>query len=367
VTRWFAPGRINLIGEHTDYNDGFVLPFALEFGCTATVSPPAEGASDGWAARSAQEADPVVVRRSGLADAADVTGWSRYVLGVLWLLTDRGVDVPPLEIVVDSDVPTGAGLSSSAALVCSVVRAVDDHLGLGLDDDAVFALTRDVENDAVGAPTGGMDQLVSLRGRAGHVLLCDMRSHATRSVPLDLAGAGLAMLVVDTRAPHQHSDGEYGARRRGCEEAARRLGVPALRDVTEDDLADALDRLDDDELRRYVRHVVTEDARVLEVARLLDAGGIAEIGPHLSASHVSMRDDFQITVPEVDTAVDALHEAGALGARMTGGGFGGCVIGLVPERDVAAAGDAVRRAFADAGFNEPALFTAAPEDGARSA
>lgn len=361
MTRWFAPGRINLIGEHTDYNDGFVLPFALEFGCTAAVSTH----PDGWSVRSVQEPDPVVVRRTGLADATEVPEWSRYVLGALWLLTDRGVEVPALEVVVDSDVPTGAGLSSSAALVCSAVRAIDDHLGLALDDDAIFALTRDVENDAVGAPTGGMDQLVSLRGRAGHVLLCDMRSHETRPVPLDLSGAGLAVLVADTRAPHKHSDGEYGARRRGCEEAARRLGVPALRDVATDDLDDALARLDDDELQRYVRHVVTEDGRVLEVARLLDAGRLPEIGPALTASHASMRDDFRITVPEVDTAVEALLGAGALGARMTGGGFGGCVIGLVPERDVAAAEDAVRRAFADAGFGEPSLFTAAPAAGAR--
>ena len=362
MTSWFAPGRINLIGEHTDYNDGFVLPFALSVGCTATVVP----ASDGWAVRSVQESEPVVVRRSGLADADDAPEWTRYVLGALWLLTDRGVDVPPLEITVDSDVPTGAGLSSSAALVCSVVRAVDDHLGLDLDDDAIFALTRDVENDAVGAPTGGMDQLISLRGRAGHVLLCDMRSHDTRPVPLDLAGSDLTVLVADTKAPHRHSDGEYGARRRGCEEAARRLGVPALRDVSGSDLAEALDRLDDEELQRYVRHVVTEDERVLQVARLLDEGRLSDIGPALTASHASMRDDFRITVPEVDTAVDALLSSGALGARMTGGGFGGCVIGLVPERDVEAAGDAVRRAFADAGFGEPSLFTAAAEAGARS-
>ncbi len=361
MTLWFAPGRINLIGEHTDYNDGFVLPFALAYGCSASVGT----AADGWSVRSAQQSQPVVVRRSGLADAAEVPEWSRYVLGALWLLTDRGVEVPPLEVVVDSDVPTGAGLSSSAALVCSVVRAVEDHLGLGLDDDAIFALTRDVENEAVGAPTGGMDQLVSLRGRAGHALLCDMRSHDTRPVPLDLAGAGLAVLVADTRAPHRHSDGEYGARRRGCEEAARQLGVPALRDVAEEDLAAALGRLHDDELRRYVRHVVTEDARVLEVARLLDDGRLAEIGPALTASHHSMRDDFRITVPEVDVAVEALLAAGALGARMTGGGFGGCVIGLVPDGSVDAAGDAVRRAFADAGFGEPALFTAAPAAGAR--
>ena len=362
MTSWFAPGRINLIGEHTDYNDGFVLPFALAVGCTAHVLPAAEG----WAVRSAQESEPVVVRRSGLAGADDVPEWTRYVLGALWLLTDRGIDVPPLEITVDSDVPPGAGLSSSAALVCSVVRSVDDHLGLGLDDDAVFALTRDVENDAVGAPTGGMDQLVSLRGEAGHVLLCDMRSHHTRPVPLDLAGHGLSVLVADTRAPHKHSDGEYGARRRGCEEAARILGVPALRDVSGEGLADALGRLDDDELRRYVRHVVTEDERVLAVARLLDEGRLPDIGQALTASHRSMRDDFRITVPEVDTAVDALLSAGALGARMTGGGFGGCVIGLLPEGDVEAAGDAVRRAFADAGFGEPSIFTASAEAGARA-
>jgi galactokinase len=366
MTIWRAPGRINLVGEHTDYNDGFVLPFALEVGCTASVSDLAAEGSDGWTVRSAQQPEPVVVRRSGLggADLADVPEWSRYVLGALWLLTDRGVDVPPLELEVDSDVPSGAGLSSSAALVCSVARAVDDHLGLGLDDDALFALTRDVENDAVGAPTGGMDQLVSLRGEAGHALFCDMRSHETRSVPLDLRGNGLAVLVADTRAPHRHSDGEYGARRRGCEEAARRLGVAALRDVTADDLDAALDRLDDEELRRYVRHVVTEDDRVLSVVRLLDAGRLADIGPLLTASHRSMRDDFRITVPEVDTAVDALLEAGALGARMTGGGFGGCVIGLVPAGSVDAAGDAVRRAFADGGFGAPDLFTAEPSRGA---
>ncbi|MCF6376636.1 galactokinase [Nocardioides KLBMP 9356] len=362
MTSWFAPGRINLIGEHTDYNDGFVLPFALGVGCAATVAD----ADSEWTVRSAQEPEPVVVRRSGLSDAEDVPEWTRYVLGALWLLTDRGVDVPPLEITVDSDVPTGAGLSSSAALVCSVVRAVDDHLGLGLDDDEVFALTRDVENDAVGAPTGGMDQLISLRGEAGHVLLCDMRSHDTRAVPLDLAGHGLSVLVADTKAPHRHSDGEYGARRRGCEEAARVLGVPALRDVGGPDLSSALGRLDSEELRRYVRHVVTEDERVLAVTRLLDEGRLPDIGQALTASHASMRDDFRITVPEVDTAVDALLSAGALGARMTGGGFGGCVIGLLPEDDVDAGGDAVRRAFADAGFGEPSLFTATAEAGARS-
>ena len=349
MTRWFAPGRINLIGEHTDYNDGFVLPYALSVGCTTTVEP----ADEDWTVRSHQAAGDVVVRRSGLADAPEVPEWSRYVLGALWLLTDRGVDVPPLRLVVDSDVPTGAGLSSSAALVCSVVRAVDDHLGLGLDDDALFSLTRDVENDAVGAPTGGMDQLVSLRGVARHVLFCDMRDTTTRPVPFDPAASGLAMVVVDTQAPHRHSDGEYGARRRGCEAAARQLGVRALRDVDAGDLAASLARLESEELQRYVRHIVTENARVLATVELLQDGRIGDIGPLLTASHASMRDDFRITVPEVDSTVESLMSLGALGARMTGGGFGGCVIALVPQ-------DRVEAAVAEF----PVAFVASAERGA---
>ena len=352
MTRWRAPGRINLVGEHTDYNDGFVLPLALEVGCTATLAERGPGASDdAWTVRSEQQPDPVVVPRTGLSDAPEVAGWSRYVLGTLWLLTDRGADVPPLELVVDSDVPTGAGLSSSAALVCSVARAVDDHLGLGLDSAALLALTREVENDVVGAPTGGMDQLISLRGVADHALFCDMRDLTSRAVSFDPAADGLALVVVDTQAPHRHADGEYGARRRGCEEAARTLGVPALRDV--EDLDDALSQLDDEEQRRYVRHVVTENARVLETVELLDSERLAEIGPLLSASHASMRDDFRITVPEVDETVEALLGLGALGARMTGGGFGGCVIGLVPEDVV---GAVVAR--------YPVAFVAEAQDGA---
>ncbi|WP_307853687.1 galactokinase [Nocardioides palaemonis] len=361
MTRFFAPGRINLIGEHTDYNDGFVLPVALAQGCTATV----EDAASGWTVTSAQTDDEVVVEPGGLTGRDDVAEWATYVLGALWLLHDDGVEVPPLRIAVDSDVPTGAGLSSSAALVCSVVSALDAHLGLGLDPAGLLSLSRRVENDAVGAPTGGMDQLVSLRGEAGHALFCDMRDLTSQAVPFDPLASGLALLVVDTKAPHRLVDGEYAARRSGCEEAARRLGVPALRDVTEDGLGDALAELHDDELRRYTRHVVTEDARVLAVVDLLGAGRLDEVGPLLTASHASMRDDFRITVPEVDLAVDALHEAGAIGARMTGGGFGGCVIGLVPEDDVDAAGGAVRRAFADAGFAAPVLFTATAEAGAR--
>jgi galactokinase len=357
---WHAPGRINLIGEHTDYNDGFVLPMALPMGCTAAV----DSAREGWSVVSAQATETVTVSPSGLAEREQVPEWATYVLGALWLLHDDGVEVPPVRISVDSDVPTGAGLSSSAALVCSVVCALDEHLGLGLDPAGLLALSRRVENDAVGAPTGGMDQLVSLRGEEGHALFCDMRDLTSEAVPFDPAGSGLALLVVDTRAPHRLVDGEYAARRSGCEEAARLLGVPALRDVTDAD--EAVARLEDEELQRYVRHVVTEDARVLEAVEVLRAGHLDRLGPLFTASHASMRDDFRITVPEVDTAAETLLAAGAVGARMTGGGFGGCVIGLVPEGEVDAAGDAVRRAFADAGFGEPSLFTAAAAAGARA-
>ncbi|GAA1936132.1 galactokinase [Nocardioides hwasunensis] len=362
MSRWFAPGRINLIGEHTDYNDGFVLPMALAMGCTTTVSAPASG----WSVGSAQQPGAEVrVTPSGMSGRDEVPGWATYALGALWLLHDDGVDVPPLRIDLDSDVPTGAGLSSSAALVCSVVCALDEHLGLDLGAAGLLDLSRRVENDAVGAPTGGMDQLASLRGEAGHALFCDMRDLTSRSVPFDPAASGLSLLVADTNAPHRHADGEYAARRAGCEEAARRLGVPALRDVAGADLEAALARLEDEELRRYVRHVVTEDDRVVSAVEVLSAGRLEDLGPLLTDSHASMRDDFRITVPEVDSAVEAFVGAGALGARMTGGGFGGCVIALVPDADVDAAREGVRRAAAEAGHPEPTLFTATAEPGAR--
>lgn len=356
-TRAFAPGRVNLIGEHTDYNDGFVLPFALGLGCTATVVLGGEG----WSATSAQQDDEVATTTCA---PSDVPGWATYVLGPLWLLADRGVDVPPLRIHVDSNVPLGAGLSSSAALVCSVITALDEALSLGLSADESLALSRAVENDVVGAPTGGMDQLVSLRAVEGHALFCDMRSLETSPVPFDLEAAGLALLVIDTRAPHRHVDGEYAERRAGCEEAARVLGVPALRDVTADDVEAAVEGLDDDRLQRYVRHVVTENDRVLATVDLLSEGDVAGIGPLLTASHASMRDDFAISVPEVDAAVEALLEAGALGARMTGGGFGGCVIGLLPTAGVEPAVDIVTRRFRDGGWQEPTGFLVTPGPGA---
>lgn len=351
TVRWHAPGRVNLIGEHTDYNAGLALPFALTQGCAASVTP-----SDRFAAASAQHDETVTV--DSLDDLPD--GWVRYVLGPAKVLRDRGHDVPPVRVEIDSDVPVGAGLSSSAAVVCSVTGALSDLLGLALGDDDLLAVSRAAENDVVGAPTGGLDQLASLRCRAGHVLLCDFADLSTEAVPFAPADHGLRVLVVDTRVEHGHSDGEYAARRASCEEAAHRLGVDSLREVTD---PGALDRLDD-VLRRRARHVVTENDRVRAVVDFLRRGEVAAVGPLLSSSHASLRDDFEVTVPALDLAAETLVEAGALGARMTGGGFGGCVVALVPDERVAAATSAVELAFAAAGHRPPAAFTADPSAGA---
>jgi galactokinase len=367
---WLAPGRVNLIGEHTDYNDGFVLPLAIPAGCLALVA-----ATDTGVVRiaSAQEDDTAQAEVDGLAPG-DVDGWARYVAGVVWALAEAGKPVAGVDIYVDGNVPGGAGLSSSAALECCVVGALDALFALNCSAEERVAVARKAENDYVGAPTGGMDQLISVGGQTGHVLLCDMRSLEVEAVPFDLAAAGLALLVVDTRAAHELVSGEYGERRASCEKAAALLGVPALRDIALGDLDVALEKLrsdggeDAETIVKRARHVVTEDARVLETVELLRRGEFRAIGDAMLASHTSMRDDFEITVPEVDLAVTtAVTQDGVIGSRMTGGGFGGCVISVVEADVVDAVADAVVTAFADAGFDAPVCFTATATEGARAA
>jgi galactokinase len=390
---WAAPGRLNLIGEHVDYNAGRCLPLALPErtfvalalrpdGLVRAHSPNLRGRDQ--QGRAGDEPDGA--RWEGaLADVGPgrVPGWAGYVAGVPWALQRAGHAVRGFDAEIDSYVPVASGLSSSAALECAVVLALDDLLGFGLaaDDDGrsrLAAACVDAENLIAGAPTGGLDQAASLRCRAGHALALDCRDFSTRQVPLDPAAAGLQLLVIDTRASHAHADGKYGSRREACQDACRLLGVPTLRDVATADLDDALTRLGHlagtarpeaaAELQRRVRHVVTEIDRVGEVVTLLDAGRVADIAPLLDASHASLRDDFEVSCAELDLACDAARAAGALGARMTGGGFGGSAVALVASADADRVASAVAAAFAAAGFAPPAFGRATPSGpGARVA
>ena len=355
---WSAPGRVNLIGEHTDYNDGFVLPFALPQRTAVAASRLPEKA---WVAHTERVAEPARFSRAHL-EPGSVEGWAAYVAGVAWALGD---EAPGARLAIASDVPLGAGLSSSAALECAVLAALAELGGLDLPEERRPRIAQRAENDFVGMPCGIMDQTAAVRCRAGHALLIDCAGDTSvEQVPFDLAGAGLALLVIDSKAPHQLVSGEYAARRKSCEEGAAALGVPSLRAAD----AASLSRIADPVIRARVRHVVTENQRVLDTVALLRAGRLREIGPLLTASHASMRDDFEITVPEVDTAVAAALAAGAHGARMTGGGFGGCVIALVDVDATDRVADAVAAAFAERGFAPPAPFTTSPSDGtARSA
>jgi galactokinase len=290
-----------------------------------------------------------------------VTGWASYVAGVVWALHGAGYDVPGARLAIASDVPLGAGLSSSAALECAVLAALAPaDLAIG----EWPALAQRAENDFVGMPCGIMDQSAATLCRAGHALFLDCRTLAVEHIPFDVAAVGLAVLVIDTRAPHRLVTGEYAARRTACERAAAALGLPALRDLALTELPAALARLPDDVARRRVHHVVTENQRVLDTVALLRAGRIHDIGPLMTASHASLRVDFEVTVPELDAAVDAALAAGAYGARMTGGGFGGCVLALANASAAAMVADAVASTFAAHGFRPPAPFVATPSAGA---
>ena len=365
---WLAPGRANLMGEHTDYNDGFVLPFALGQEVTAAAAGRAGPGKRRLTVCSRQEpADLVVVDLDGLAPG-QVTGWAAYPAGVAWALEAAGHRVPGACLAIDSDLPAGAGLSSSAALECATALALTSLGALNVPRGELVTLCCRAENEFVGVPTGIMDQSASLLCRAGHALLLDCRSLETSQVPFEPAAAGAGLLLINTRARHELTDGEYGQRRAECEEAARRLGIPSLRYLT--DVADT-DSLTDPVLRRRARHVVTDNQRVLEVVALLRAPSgpssdtYPAIGRLLAQAHVSLRDDFEVSWPEADAAVEAALGAGAAGARMIGGGFGGSVLALVPAAAGGAVRHAVTAAFARRGWTAPEFLDAVPADSAR--
>lgn len=357
---WSAPGRVNLIGEHTDYNEGFVLPFAINRRTYA-----AAGLRSDSKVRVASTFAPeaVEVELSAIS-AASASGWSAYPLGVLWAIHEKtGTWGSGLDIFIDSDVPVGSGLSSSAAIECAVAVAVNELWQTGLSNSDLARIGQRAENDIVGAPTGVMDQSASMLGQLDQAIFLDCRDLTARAVPLGFAEAGLEVLIIDTNVAHRHSEGGYASRRASCELGAALMGVKALRDLGPDDLDRAHELLDDVTFRR-VRHVVTENQRVLETVAALDSQGPRAIGALLSASHVSMRDDFEISIDELDTAVTISLRHGAVGARMTGGGFGGAAIALTPVELISELTLAVRAEFEVLGYAEPNIFAVSAAPGA---
>ncbi|ALO67859.1 galactokinase [Arthrobacter alpinus] len=358
---WAAPGRVNLIGEHTDYNEGFVLPFAIDRAAAVAIK-----LRDDNVARlssSFGEAPTVTVNLDTLSHET-MSGWTAYPLGVVWVMRQMGIAIGGFDLFLHSTVPSGAGLSSSAAIECAVATAFNELEQAGLSLNELVLVGHRAENEVVGAPTGILDQSASLLSTDGHAVFLDCRTQESKLVPLDLAAAGLLILVVDTKVSHAHATGGYSARRASCELGAEVLGVAALRDVAAADLPETAGLLDDETFRR-VRHIVTENQRVLDTIAVLADAGPAAIGELLTASHASMRDDFEISCPELDLAVDTALAHGALGARMTGGGFGGSAIALIPVAEEATVRAAVVRVFAEAGFTAPDIFAVSPAPGAR--
>ena len=378
---WAAPGRVNVIGEHIDYNGGLCLPIDLPHRAFIALRPRPDRLVNLVSPETRDHVDHLDLDTVGpTGTPGAVKGWAAYLVGVAWALEQAGYGpLPGFDAALTSCVPLGSGLSSSAALECAMAVALDEVAGLGLvagaptpeaeeaGRAALVEICRRAENEVAGANTGGLDQSASLRCRAGHALELDCRDMSIRHIPFDLGADGLEMLVVDTRAPHSHADGEYASRRADCEEAARLLGVDLLVEV--EDMDAALAALPTEVLRKRVRHVLSEIARTHALVEVLTSGPLtgerlALAGALLNDSHDSLRDDYEVSCPELDTAVTAARMAGAHGARMTGGGFGGSAIALVDAGQGTRVAGAVARAFAAQGFREPHFLVATPEKAA---
>jgi galactokinase len=344
-----APGRVNLIGEHTDYNFGFALPIALPL---RTIVSYRLTDTDSIVVRSDRE--PTAVRLALNTVPGDVTGWAAYVAGVVWALKRAGHRVPGGAIAITGGVETGSGLASSAALECATLGAILVATDQTMDRVEQARIAQCAENEYVGAPTGLLDQLSVLFAEQRRAQLIDFRDLTVRSVPFDPDASGLALLLINSHAAHQHAGGEYAARRASCERAAAALGVSSLRDVQDQgtSVLAAVSRPDD---ARRARHIITENQRVLDTVDALNVSDFTEVGRLLTASQASMRDDFAITTKHIDLIAETALQSGALGARMTGGGFGGCVIALVHAEQADAVADAVRTSMRRAGYREPAI------------
>jgi galactokinase len=357
---WSAPGRVNLIGEHTDYNEGFVFPFAIDRQTFAAISLREDNlirVASGFSAET-HEIDVLEIKKD------PENQWAAYPFGVAWAIMEISSAVPTgFDCYIESDVPVGAGLSSSAAIECSVGVALNELWKANLSKTELAKAGQLAENVIVGAPTGIMDQSASLLGKKDHGVFLDCKTLESEVVELGFAKDGLELLIIDTKVAHRHADGGYASRRAACELAAKIMGVPSLRHLTSTDLPTAQEVLDDTTFRR-MRHVVTENERVLETIKRLKDLGPGSIGDLMYASHDSMRDDFEISVDELDEAVSTAKSLGAIGARMTGGGFGGAAIALVESKKIEEISKAIRLAFNQRGFEEPNIFAVTAADGA---
>ncbi len=357
---WSAPGRVNIIGEHVDYNGGPCLPIALPHRAFVALSPRSDRVVRLVSTQTRAAVDVLDLDTLGpKGTPGEVTNhWTAYLAGVAWALDRAGYGpLRGFDAALWSCVPLGAGLSSSAALEWAPAVALDE--GRKVLVEAAQA----AENQIAGANTGGLDQTASLRCREGHALALDCRDMSTRQVPFDLSAVGLELLVIDTRAKHSLADGQYGSRRADCEESARILGVDQLVDVEDVDEASAA--LGGERLAARTRHVVSEIARTRAFIELLDEGPlegvrVAVAGALMNDSHDSLRDDYEVSCEELDVAVEAARAAGAYGARMTGGGFGGSAIALVSADAVLGVARAVADAYEARGWQAPHFIRALP-------
>ena len=351
-----APGRVNLIGEHIDYSDGFVLPFAIK---DRTLVAARIRYDSTIRIASAQRRNKIVTVDISKVKPGLKGEWERYALGVLWALGVKdGVD-----LLIDGHVPLGAGLSSSAALECSVATAMNHLFDLGFNLEELARLTQKAENQYVGVPCGIMDQSVSLMATQGSALLLDCRDLTTKNIPFDVASSGLELLIIDTQAHHALTDGGYAERRASCESVVAKLGITSLRELSMEQLENSRGLLTETEFVR-ARHAVTEMKRVLECVTALSNSDFEKVGQLINQSHASLRDDYTVSCPELDTAVEAALAAGALGSRMVGGGFGGSAIALIQASKTTETIKAVEKAFASKGFKAPRFFTSLPSQGA---
>jgi len=354
-----APGRVNLICEHIDYSEGFVLPFAIADRTYAAIASRPDGLVRIASHQRKEKIFSIDIHDVKPGSKGD---WEKYVLGVLWSLgITTGVD-----ILVDGSVPAGAGLSSSAALECSVAVGLNELFSLNKSLEDLARATQKAENDYVGMPCGIMDQSVSLMGKVGAALLLDCRDLTTESIPFNVADAGLELLIIDTQAHHALVDGGYAERRAACESVAAKLNIPSMRHLTLEVLQANREKITETEFIR-ARHAVTEIARVLAAVTALRASDFETLGELINQSHISLRDDYAVSCPELDLAVDACLAAGAIGSRMVGGGFGGSAIALIKAQDVAKTREAVTTAFESRGFKRPRFFTSLPSAGASAA